>query len=79
MIDKNTTKWRSAPFWVKTGLLGIGTRKLALGFEIFCALFGFLSLVLGFYNMYFFAGILLFAAAYWYAICTRWVDNAGLW
>jgi hypothetical protein len=25
-----------------------------------------------------FAGILLFAAAYWHAICARWVDNAGL-
>ena len=79
MIDKNTTKWKSAPFWVRFGLFGIRARKIAVGFEIISVILAISCLVLGFYNAYFFAGMLFFAGAYWYAICIRWVDNAGLW
>ncbi len=79
MIDKSALKWKNAPLWVRFGLWSIGTRRVALAFEIASAATALTCLVLGFVNANLFIGTLLFAAAYWYAICTRWVDNAGLW
>jgi len=79
MIDKSTDNWNKAPFWVKQGLWGVKSRKVALGFEVGSLLIAFVSLLVSFINPEAIFGVLLFGAAYWYAASIRWVDNAKLW
>jgi len=79
MIDKNSEEWKSAPIFVKTGLLCVFTRKTAIGFEIFSVILAILCLLAGFVFTPFFIGTAFFGSAYWYAASIRWVDNSGLW
>ena len=79
MIDKKSEKWKSAPLYVKAGLLCIGTRRSAMAFEIGTMIFALLCIFGGFLFTPLFVGSFFFASAYWYAVSIRWVDNSGLW
>lgn len=79
VIDKSTEAWKEVPLWVSLGMWGIRTRKLALAFEIACAIVGLFGFVLGLFEPALLPISMIWGAAYWYAVAIRWIDNKQLW
>lgn len=79
VIDKNAEEWKSVPLWVSVGLFGLRSRKVALMFELFSALLGAFGLFGQFVDPRVAPLMTFWAAAYWYAITIRRVDNEQLW
>ena len=79
VIDKETEAWKQAPLWLSLGVWGIRTRKTAMIFEILCVVVGFVALAVSFIEPTLAILNLAWAAAYWYSVSIRWIDNAGLW
>jgi len=79
LINKADDKWASTPFWIKAGLLGIRSRKVALLFEFLSVSTALLFGILSYWYLPAIAGLIFFASAYWYAVTIRWADNHDLW
>lgn len=79
VIDKKSEEWKEAPFWVTCCMWGIRKRKTVLKWEIGAALAGLIGLIGVKFSPEFAYLIPLWAAAYWYAIAIRWIDNKKLW
>jgi transcriptional regulator with XRE-family HTH domain len=46
VIDKNSVSWKEMPWWFKTSLIGIRTKRVAITFELVFLLLGFASWVI---------------------------------
>ena len=79
VIDKKSEEWALAPTWVKFGFWGIRDRHVAIRFEIFSLVCGFVGSVAALFYPLAAGSPLFFLAAYCYAVQIRWVDNKGLW
>ena len=79
VIDKTTEEWNKAPLWVSLGVWGMKTRKSAILFEMVCVLIGALGLIGSLIDFRLMPLTFSWAAAYWYAISIRWIDNQHLW
>lgn len=79
MLNRESTAWSQAPIWVKVGLWSINARETALTYEKFSFIAGLIAFAISFFIPAAFYGMALFAAAYWYAVCIRWVDQHQLW
>lgn len=79
VIDKETEAWKQAPLWLSLGVWGIRTRKTAMKFEILCVVVAFVALAVSFIEPTLAILNVAWAAAYWYSVSIRWIDNAGLW
>ena len=79
VIDKKSEEWALAPTWVKFGFWGIRDRRVAMRFEIFSLVCGFVGSVAALFYPLAAGAPLFFLAAYCYAAQIRWVDNKGLW
>lgn len=85
VIDKETEKWRSTPWWITSALWGIRTRKTALKIEyvmVFIGVLGLLAYIGVFFSLLEPRMLGLngaWFAAYWQAMVTRWLDNEKLW
>ena len=79
VIDKKSEEWALAPAWVKFRFWGIRDRRVAIRFEIFSLVCGFIGSSATLFYPVAAGAPLFFLAAYCYAIQIRWVDNKGLW
>jgi transcriptional regulator with XRE-family HTH domain len=79
VIDKSTEAWKEVPLWVRAGIWGIRKRNTVLRWEIGCVLVGLIGIIGFKFNPAFGPIIISWAAAYWYAISIRWIDNNKLW
>ena len=71
VIDKKSEEWALA--W------GIRDRRVAIRFEIFSLVCGFIGSSAALFYPVAAGAPLFFLAAYCYAVQIRWVDNKGLW
>lgn len=79
VIDKKSEEWALAPAWVKFGFWGIRDRRVAIRFEIFSLVCGFIGSSAALFYPVAAGAPLFFLAAYCYSVQIRWVDNKGLW
>jgi hypothetical protein len=67
------------PQLVYLGLLGINSKSTAYFYTILCIAIAALGLIIGFFNPWFFFGVPVIGAAYWYYYCIQWVDKNSSW
>lgn len=79
VIDKSSEVWKEAPLWVRAGIWGVRKRSTVLRWEIACALVGLIGMIGLKFNPAFAPILAFWAAAYWFAITVRWIDNNKLW
>lgn len=85
VIDKSLESWKNAPIWVRMGVWGIRSRKVALRWEFGAAVIGAVGIIgiiaAKFHPQFLTLSALsaFWCAAYWNAASIRWIDNAKLW
>jgi hypothetical protein len=67
------------PAWVKLGLWGLPNRASAWAFFWLCIAIAAGCVAYGFVDWVYFAGGVMFLAAWWYYAAIRWVDLHGRW
>ena len=71
------------PFWAYLGLLGINSKKLAIGAAIFCVIAGNFAIIplpgVPIDLKYIAMGILCFGIAIWIWLSVKWVDKHSEW
>jgi len=65
------------PLWVRLGLWGVPTRRIAVAFALVSAGAAFACALYGFVDKRFWAGVVLVASALWYWSAIRWMDKHG--
>lgn len=82
VIDKSLESWKNSPIWVRMGVFGVRSRKIALRWEIGAAIIGLIGIA-GIVAVRSYPQLIVlsafWAAAYWHAVSIRWIDNARLW
>ena len=78
------------PFWVKLGLLFVGSRGAALGYFWLCVVLGVAFLCVsiglavtdsdsGYWVGFIICGIAVLPAGLWYGLAIRWMDRHNRW
>lgn len=73
---KNT---KGFPLFVKIGLIGIYSKKVALIYFWICIALAIICGILGFFNKKYLFGIAFILSAIWYYASIKWVDKNSEW
>lgn len=79
VIDKTTEAWSIVPFWVRSGIWGIKTRKMAFNCEVICASIGAIGTISCLLTLDLVILNVFWGSAYWFATAIRWLDNHHMW